>query len=74
MQPIGTSNKSILDTGLSQKYIDQSEKLGIRSLNDFMTADVALLKKHPEFSMLWYTELLKILDQENLLQEFQQKL
>ncbi|MBE9599881.1 hypothetical protein [Pedobacter sp. MC2016-24] len=74
MQSQGNLNKNIRHTGISQQYIDQSIKMGIEILNDFMTADIPLLKKHPEFSMLWYTELLKVLRNENLLKEFQKRL
>jgi len=74
MHSPGRVSKAIDDIGLSQQYIEKSKKMGIMHINDFLNADIPSLKMHPDFSMLWYTELLKILQKENLLLEFQKKL
>lgn len=62
MQNPGDSNKSIQRTGISQKFVDQASRVGIITLKDFMGADIPTLSKHPEFSMIWYTEMLKVIE------------
>lgn len=74
MQPSRITTKTIQETDLSPEYKDQSERIGIKSLKDFLHADIPQLRQHPEFTMLWYTELLKVLKEENLLDEFQARL
>jgi hypothetical protein len=74
MQPQPNTFKSIQETDLSPEYKIQSEQMGILSLGDFLYANIPLLRQHPDFTMLWYTELLKILKQEHLLDEFQSRL
>jgi len=74
MQPQRNTIKSIRETDLTPEYKDQSERMGITSLRDFLYADIPQLRKHPEFTMLWYTALLKVLKGENLLDEFQARL
>ena len=74
MHSPGKISKAIDEIGLSQQYVEKSKKMGIMYINDFLDADVPSLKMHPEFSMLWYTELLKVLQKEDLLLEFQKRL
>lgn len=74
MHKPGNSNKPIHQTGMSRKFIVQSESMGILTLSDFIHADIPKLCRHPNYSEIWFTEMLRLLKLENLLDEFQQGL
>lgn len=71
MQLQRNSNKRIQETDLSPEFKEQSKRIGIATLSDFMDYDSFELRGHPAFSQLWYTEMLRQLSAEGLLDEYQ---
>ena len=64
----------IADLNMSEAFVERSGRLGLATLADIMAADFRLLKKKRDFSYMWYADLLNMLKQRELLDEFQQKL
>lgn len=67
-------NKSINDIEVALNFKVKAEKMGISTLRDIMAMGISRLKEHPEFTYIWYTDLLAMLKQENLLDSFQNQL
>lgn len=67
-------NKSINDIEVDLSFKAQAKKMGISTLRDIMAMGISKLKAHPEFTYIWYTDMLQILKQENLLDLFQNQL
>jgi hypothetical protein len=74
MQIQNNSPKRIADLDVSDDFKTRAENMGIHCLQDVLDRDILQIKAHPQFTYLWYTDLLNILQQENLLDEFQDKL
>lgn len=71
MIEIAKLDSSFLTLGMGAKFIRQAEKLGLVKLGDLMDVKLASLKKHKEFSLLWYSDMLDLLKEQGLLIEFQ---
>jgi len=67
-------NKSIDEIKIDEKFKIQAKKLGINFLKDVINLNLAELKADPNFTYIWYTDLLQILKSEGLLDFFQEKL
>lgn len=59
--------------GMNEQFARQAEQLGLSNLSDVMQADLKTLKKAKDFSFLWYADLLKLLNAEGLLHQFQKQ-
>lgn len=66
--------KLLTNLHASKEFKSRAAKMGLRSLQDVLDQDLRLLKKHPFFSYVWYTDLLNILNNEGLLDDFQKRL
>lgn len=64
---------SFAKLGMDKSFIVQAEKLGLYNLGDLMKVNVNHLKKHKDFSFLWYAEMLSLLKEHDLIHQFQQK-
>ena len=68
------TQKRIAVLDVSDNFKARAASMGLNCLQDVLDQDVRLIKAHPQFTYLWYTDLLNILEQEDLLDEFQDKL
>ncbi|MGF7079744.1 hypothetical protein [Mucilaginibacter sp. UYCu711] len=59
--------------GMGNAFIEQSERLGIGTLEDVMSLNLNQLKRQKEFTYLWYHDLLNLLKKHDLLLLFQEK-
>jgi hypothetical protein len=59
--------------GMNEQFARQAEQLGLSNLSDVMKADLKTLKKAKHFSFLWYADLLRLLNAEGLLHQFQKQ-
>lgn len=73
MQIQNHSPKRIADLDVTDDFKMRAASMGINCLQDVLDQDARQLKAHPQFTYLWYTDLLNILKRENLLDEFQEK-
>ncbi len=55
-------------------FLNKAKVLGLETLGDIMDADFSKLKKRSEFSYIWYSDLLNLLKEHDLLSEFQLKM
>lgn len=74
MQEKEILNKTIQELNTDSIFKSQAEKMGLITLKDVMDVDLNALKLHIDFTMMWYADLLIILKEENLLDDFQNKL
>jgi hypothetical protein len=63
---------SFAKLGMSKKFIAQAELLDLFNLNDVMQVKLARLKQHKDFTYLWYTEMLNLLKEQDLIRQFQE--
>lgn len=73
MREIFKYNSSFISLGMGNSFIQRAEKLGLVNLGDLMDVKLANLKRHKEFSFLWYSEMLDLLKEQGLLRKFQEK-
>jgi hypothetical protein len=73
MVELSKLNSSFLTLGMGTKFIEQAEKLGLFKLGDLLDVKLASLKRHKEFSLLWYSDMLDLLKEHGLLRQFQEK-
>lgn len=74
MQEKEILTRTIQELNTDSIFTTQAEKMGLITLKDVMDVDLNTLKQHIEFTMMWYTDLLLILKNANLLEDFQDKL
>jgi hypothetical protein len=58
--------------GMNSLFIQQAERLGLFNLDDLMKVNLAKLKRHKDFSYLWYADMLNLLKEQDLLRKFQE--
>ncbi|CDS93008.1 conserved hypothetical protein [Sphingobacterium sp. PM2-P1-29] len=69
-----TSPKIDLSTlEIKSDFINRAQKLGLNTIDDIMNVNLSLLRKNKDFSYLWYSELLQILEDRGLLDEFEKR-
>ena len=66
--------KPLNEVSVDQKFIVQAHKMGIDTLNDMLEMCTTKLKGHPDFTNMWYTSMLQILEREQLMEVYQEKL
>jgi hypothetical protein len=66
-------NCSFSTLGAGNQFIRQAERLGLFNLGDVMKVNLVKLKKHKEFSFTWYADMLDLLQEQDLLRQFQEK-
>jgi hypothetical protein len=69
-----TSHKNIADLEASKDFKARAQRMGLHCLQDVLNQDIQQLKAHNQFNYIWYTDLLNLLKQEGLLDEYQNKL
>jgi hypothetical protein len=58
--------------GMDNQFIQQAERLGLFNIGDVMNVNLVKLKKHKEFSFMWYADMLDLLKEQDLLRQFQE--
>lgn len=58
---------------IKSDFINRAQKLGLNTIDDIMNVNLSLLRKNKDFSYLWYSELLQILEDRGLLDEFEKR-
>lgn len=67
-------NVPISELPVTLDFIRQAKTLGLETLSDILEANLPELKRKKEFSYLWYADLLNLLKELNLLDQFQKGL
>ena len=65
-------NCSFSTLGVENQFIQQAERLGLHNLGDVMKVNLEKLKKHKEFTFMWYADMLDLLKEQGLLRQFQE--
>lgn len=74
MEHVNNENKLLALVEASTEFKKKAAELGLVKLKDVLTIELNKLKAKPQFTYMWYTELLRVLKQENLLDQFQSRL
>lgn len=74
MQGKGNLLQDLSTLNVSEAFVSQSAAMALHTLADVMAEDVNRLRQHKEFSITWYQQLLTLLDQQGLLDDFEKKL
>ncbi|WP_432328120.1 hypothetical protein ACRQ5D_34210 [Mucilaginibacter sp. P25] len=64
-------NSTFAELGMDSAFIEQADRLGLRTIADMMVINLRALKKNPAFSYLWYVSMLDLLKEHHLLRQFQ---
>ncbi|MDR6943691.1 hypothetical protein [Mucilaginibacter pocheonensis] len=64
---------TFLKLGMAGEFTERAEKLGLFNLGDLMSVNLAKLKAHRDFNYTWYAEMLAMLKNHGLLNEFQKR-
>jgi hypothetical protein len=67
-------NQPLSELAVSTEFVKRAEILGLHSLEDVMSVDINQLKQETSFSYQWYADLLNLLKEIELLDEFQDRL
>jgi hypothetical protein len=65
-------NSTFAELGMEPAFVEQADSLGLRTIADMMAVNLASLKKHPNFTYLWYLGVLDLLKENQLLKKFQE--
>jgi len=68
-----TPNINLSTLEIAPDFITRAHKLGLNTIDDIMNVNLPLLRKNKYFNYLWYSELLQILDDRGLLDEFEKR-
>lgn len=71
MQKMGNLYQDISALTNDEDFISKCKTMNIRTLEDILKKGPAQIRKDPGFTMLWYTDLLEILKQQNLLEDYE---
>ena len=71
MQKKGNLYQDISALTNNQEFISTCQTMGINTLEDILKKGPAQIRQDPGFTMLWYTELLEMLKQQNLLEDYE---
>lgn len=74
MQGKGNLLQDLSTLNVSETFVSQSAAMALHTLADVMAADISRLRQHEEFTVTWYQQLLNLLDQQGLLNDFEKKL
>lgn len=58
---------------IKQEFIVQAKKLGLNTIDDIMNINLPQLRKKKDFNYIWYSDLLRILEANGLLDEFEKR-
>lgn len=58
---------------IEQEFIVQAKKLGLNTIDDIMNIKLPQLRKKKDFNYIWYSDLLRILEKNGLLDEFEKR-
>ena len=67
-------NKTLEEIDIDSSFKVKAKRMELHTLQDVMDKDLNVLKGHAEFTMTWYMQLLSILKNEKLIDDFQKKL
>jgi hypothetical protein len=71
MQKKGNLYQEISAITNDETFITKCKTMGIITLEDIIKKGPAEIRKDPGFNMLWYTTLLQILQQQNILEDYE---
>ena len=54
-------------------FVERARRLGLETLGDVLDVRLPPLRKKKDFSYMWYAELLELLKEQGLLDEFQHR-
>jgi len=64
-------NTTFSALGMDQSFAEQAARLKLYTPADMISVNLSLLKSNPEFTYMWYVEMLDLLEKLDLLREFQ---
>jgi hypothetical protein len=66
-------NIPLAELNMDALFVEISRRLGLITLGDVLNARLETLSKKSEFNYTWYADLLDLLKEHGLLDEFQQR-
>lgn len=66
-------NIPLTELNLDALFVEQSRRLGLTTLGDILDSKLETLSKKKDFTYTWYADLLDLLKEHGLLDEFQQR-
>ena len=66
-------NIPLAELNLDALFVEQCRRLGLATLNDVLDSSLESLSKKKDFNYTWYADLLELLKEYGLLDEFQQR-
>ncbi len=66
-------NIPLAELNLDALFVEQSHRLGLATLGDILDSRLETLSKKKDFTYKWYADLLCLLKENGLLDEFQQR-
>jgi len=71
MQKKGNLYKDIATLHADEAFVSKCRSMGLNTLEDVMKKGPSRLRKKPEFNILWYTDMLSLLDEQGLLEDYE---
>ncbi|WP_316777970.1 hypothetical protein [Pedobacter antarcticus] len=66
-------NIPLAELNIDALFVEQCRRLGLGTLNDVLDSTLESLSKKKDFTYTWYADLLTLLKEHGLLDEFQQR-
>ncbi|MCY1519361.1 hypothetical protein D9M68_541110 [compost metagenome] len=66
-------NIPLAELNLDALFVEQSRRLGLATLGDILDSKLESLSKKKDFTYTWYADVLDLLKEYGLLDEFQQR-
>jgi len=66
-------NIPLAELNIDALFVEQCRRLGLGTLNDVLDSTLESLSKKKDFTYTWYADLLALLKEHGLLDEFQQR-
>ena len=54
-------------------FVERARRLGLETIGDVLDVRLPQLRKKKDFSYLWYAELVQLLEEQGLLDEFERR-
>ena len=64
---------SISSIRLDSAFVKRAKRLGLETLGDVLDIKLPALRKKKDFSYVWYAELVQLLEEQGLLEEFERR-
>jgi hypothetical protein len=66
-------NMPLTELNLDTLFVEQSHRLGLTTLSNILDSRLETLSRKKDFTHIWYADMLDLLKEHGLLDEFQQR-